>query len=289
MGKNRVFGGLGIFLITTLAWNFFHPQYDMGQISPLHVSLKAFLLIAVIWYAVCWVNIVDQRDRRPVMLFGKYVRTLGPGLSLLEPLFYRTLEDVNVQDDTYELEVPEVQTKDNVGISLIGLLTYCADEDRVKEFIVNVVDGEDSLGERGLSTLTDVTAKQNLDDLLENRDQFCALIKDELASRSKDWGFTVKAFELKALVISDKVIAEAIAMKARAAKEGAAELTRADFQLQVAKKLNEAADAYTEKGRWLKGMETMLELCRSGQNNTILIPTDLTEALARSKTLFPAA
>jgi regulator of protease activity HflC (stomatin/prohibitin superfamily) len=255
-----------------------HAGYHM----PLFFLFGALILA----YLANGINIVDQWNRRPVMFFGKYVRTLGPGISWVEPLTYNMLSDINVQDTVIEVEAEEVQTKDNVGVGLVGVLTYCIAESNVRAAVLNVRDVYDSTLQRALSTLTDTTGTTDLDGLLEHRDNFCNTIAKTLGERVGGWGVTVKAFELKGFTVLDDAIAEAVAMKARAQKEGAAEVVRAQLQEQVTTALNTAAAAYTPQGRWLKGMETLIELARSANNNTIMIPTDLTESLAK---LLPSA
>jgi regulator of protease activity HflC (stomatin/prohibitin superfamily) len=85
----------------------------------------------------------------------------------------------------------------------------------------------------------------------------------------------VIAVELRDVKITDESIQEAIALKARAAKEAEAEMVRAEAQVAIAKELSLAAKELTTDGWRLKAMETTLELCRSAENNTILVPTEL--------------
>jgi len=295
----RLIAGLVTLAALYFGWNLMHPgiqQVSQTGNGPLvaimipnadHIPLRVLFGSFFTWYLFCFINIVDQRVRRPVMRFGKYVRTLDAGLNFLEPIVHDTLRDVSVQDVVIEVEVDDMQTKDNVGISIKGLLTYRIDENQVQAAVVEVEDVDKSVNERALSTLADVGATRDLDTLLEHRDQFCIDIKAKLSERITSWGIAVQAFELQEFRINDGEVEKAIAMKARARKEGEAELVRASMQTQIAKSLNEAAELYTENGRWLKGVETLTELCRSGNNNTILVPTDLTESLARVHPLLP--
>lgn len=246
----------------------------------LRLSWPAALGLMTIWYFLCWINIINEWDRRPIFLFGRYVKTLGPGLCLMEPLVYTALDDVEVWDTTIEVPVPAVQTKDNVNIAMVGVLTYRIDAEKVKLAVVAVEDVYDSLLQRALSTLVDQAGKVDLDHLLSGRDEFSAVVVASLKQRVTVWGVMVQAFEIKELEIGDEEVAQAIAMKARAEKEGAAELVRAGYQRRVAEELNAAASTYDEQGRWLKGMEVLVELSRSAQNSTILIPNDLTGALS---------
>lgn len=238
------------------------------------------LSLAVLWYFIAGINIINEWERRPVLLFGRYMETAGPGLRFIEPLFHTTMGDYSVQDRTVEVEVGAVQTKDNVNISLIGVLTYRIDPAKVKEAVVEVEDVDDSLLERALATLVDQAGKADLDHVLSERDQFSTDLVAKLKGRVATWGLDIKAFEIKEVEINDEAVEQAIAMKARAEKEGAAELVRAGYQQRVAEALNKAAGTYDDKGRWLKGMEVLVELSRSAQNNTIVIPSDLTGMLA---------
>jgi hypothetical protein len=90
-------------------------------------------------------------------------------------------------------------------------------------------------------------------------------------------GLTVRAVELKDFRVADESIARSIAMKARAMKEAQAELARAEMQAEIVGRLNKAAEDLQPAGWRLKTLEVLVELTRSAQNNTILIPANLAE------------
>ena len=244
------------------------------------ISLKAFILVLIGWYLLNWVNIIQEWDRRPVLLFGRYKGAYGPGFVLLEPFFHTFLSDISVQDIVVTISVPQAQTSDNVGITVEGVLTYRINADRIRDAVVEVEDVHGSVDERATSTLADEIGKSDLVQLLEHRDTFSGTINTTVGARVARWGVTAQAFELKKLKITDTAVEQAIAMKARAQKEGEAELTRARMQEQIAAALNQAAATYNDQGRWLKGIETLVELCRSANNNTLLIPTNLAQSLS---------
>lgn len=232
-------------------------------------------LTIVGWYVICWFNVIQQWNRRPVMFWGKYSMTCGPGLVFIEPLLYTTLADVPVMDVVETLQVPKLQTKDNVPVGVEALLTYRIDEDAVENAVVRVGNVRAATLQRAMSTISDIGGTTDLDHLLEQRAKFGEDVVNKLKERVADWGVTIVALELKSLKINDEKIEQAIAMKARAQKEAAAELARALMQVQITTALNEAASKMTAAGWRLKEIETLLELCRSGTNNTLLIPTNL--------------
>jgi regulator of protease activity HflC (stomatin/prohibitin superfamily) len=270
-----------------VAWSYFSggdtTVYEYGHVHTVHtpgsVSITLYLLVLAVWYGLNWINMVNEWERRPVMRFGRYISTAGPGLVFVEPLIHTVLKDVPVQDIVAVVPLEHVQTKDNVGVSLVGLLTYRIDPVNVRKAVVEVADINTAIMQRGISTLTDEVGKSELTHLLDDRDKFCGIIKETLTKRVESWGAKVQAFELKSFKITDSAIENAIAMKAKAQKEGEAELTRAEMQTRIAEALNKAAATYNEQGWRLKSIETLIELCRSAQNNTILLPSNLSGML----------
>ena len=156
---------------------------------------------------------------------------------------------------------------------------HCCDQARVRDFIVQVANGYEATRQRALASVTEIVGNHELDAILHNRGQFYSEVRDSLQAKVAAWGVTVIAVELKDIQITDEQIQQAIAMKARAGKEADAELVRAAMQLHIAKKLVEAAGALTPDGWRLKELEVLVELTRSAQNNTLLIPTNLLKGL----------
>ena len=186
-----------------------------------------------------------------------------------------------MQDVVEELKVENVQTHDNVRLNILGVLTTRIHPDNVKKYIVEVQDADNALNERANAAVTEAVGRGTLDDILGKRDEFSKKVKEALMSKVQQWGIEVKAIEIKDFKIADTDIEKSIAMKARAEKEAQAELKRAEMQKQIAEQLREAAHIYDPETWRLKGLETLIELCRSAQNNTVLVPTDLLSSLAK--------
>lgn len=239
-----------------------------------------FLLGFAVIYVLSGINVIKEWERRPVLLFGKYAKTAGPGLEWIEPAVHTLLDDVSVQDTVEELKVENVQTHDNVRLNILGVLTTRIHPDNVKKYVVEVEDAENALSERANAAVTEAVGRGTLDDILGKRDEFSTKVKEALVSKVQQWGIEVKAVEIKDFKIADTDIEKSIAMKARAEKEAQAELKRAEMQKQIAEQLKEAAHTYDADAWRLKGLETLIELCRSAQNNTVLIPTELLGSLA---------
>lgn len=248
------------------------------------IVILGYILFLILWYIGLGINIIKEWERRPVLFLGKWKNSYGPGFVFIDPLFHNILPDIPVQDVVMDIEADKVQTKDNVRVSLVGVITYRINPDNVKDAVVEVGDIYSAIKSRALSTLTDEGAQNDLDHVLENRVAFSKKILETLTERTKNWGVKIKAFEIRDFKIGDTAIEQAIAMKAKAQKEGEAELKRAEMQLKVGQALNDAAKTLSAEGWKFKALETLIEMTRSAQNNSILIPVDLNSTLSAAFT-----
>jgi regulator of protease activity HflC (stomatin/prohibitin superfamily) len=253
----------------------------LGDPTVISVGLATWLLVLVAIYVLSGLRIVREWERLPVLLFGKYKTTLTPGLKWYDPIFHTFLDRVTIQDTVSELEVKNVQTRDNVPISFTVVVTKRVEESKVRDFVVQVEDGDDAVDTRAQVAAIESVGTKNLDDILHDRSAFAQVVEEALRPKIDKWGIMVLAVEISDLEITDESIKQAIAMKARAKKEAEGDLERAGMQLEIARKLAEAGGEYTPEARWLKGLEVMIEMTRSANNNTIIIPTDGVNDMAK--------
>jgi regulator of protease activity HflC (stomatin/prohibitin superfamily) len=235
------------------------------------------LVVIATIYVLKGLVIVKQWERVPVTRFGRYLRTLGPGLSWVEPFTSRRLDPRPVQDVVYSLTMPSVLTHDNVPVELTIAVTRYIAADQVPQTVLAVASYRAAEDQRALATVAELVGRRPIDYIFDKRVEFCEEIRATLQERVKNWGLTVRAVELKDFRVADEAIARSIAMKARAMKEAQAELARAEMQAEIVSRLNKAAEDLQPAGWRLKTLEVLVELTRSAQNNTILIPANLAE------------
>ena len=239
------------------------------------------------FYFISGLHVVNEWERKPMKRFGKFAGVMGPGIRWREPFSTRIIETIDIRDQVdnifqwLRIKPSSIQTHDNVPITFEGLITYRIREKDVASFVLKVEDGYQALWERSLTIISEHISNTELDQILHDRATLYTAIMEKLQANIDVWGIQLIALELKDVSISDTSIQEAIAMKARAQKEADAELARARMQREIAEELKLAGDAYDESAWKLKGIETLLELCRSADNNTVLIPTDIVQGLAK--------
>lgn len=244
-------------------------------------------VLVVFWFGVGGINIVNEWARRPVLRLGKYRGAIGPGLVWLNPAIEWPLNDVIVRDTVVSIKLESVQTKDNVPLGFLLVLTTRVTD--VRKSVVEVSNFQSAIEERAKAAANSTIRAHDLGEILGLGLSFSEQILKSLQEKIAVWGISALAVEIKDFRIVDTNIEQAISMKARAQKEAEAELKRAEMQEAIAIQLNKAADALDAEGWHLKGLETLLELCRSANNNTILIPTELLRSLTQTFAVTPKA
>ena len=77
----------------------------------------AFLLVVIVTIAM-GVRTVPQGYAYTVERFGRYSRTLGPGLGLIVPYVERVGQKVNVMEQVLDVPSQEAFTRDNAGVTI---------------------------------------------------------------------------------------------------------------------------------------------------------------------------
>jgi len=86
------------------------------------VVLAAVVLVILVLFA--GIKTVPQGYRYTVERFGRYTRTLEPGLNLIVPFFERIGARMNVMEQVLDIATQEVITRDNASVSADAVAFY---------------------------------------------------------------------------------------------------------------------------------------------------------------------
>jgi regulator of protease activity HflC (stomatin/prohibitin superfamily) len=151
------------------------------------------ILIAVLVFM--GVKMVPQGSNYTVERFGRYTRTLQPGLGLLIPLIYRVGNKVNMKEQVMDVLPQTVITADNANVTVDGIVFFQIFDAAKASYEVNQL--ERAILNLTMTNLRSVCGSMDLDELLSKRDQIGDRILTTVDEATNAWGVKVLRVEIK--------------------------------------------------------------------------------------------
>ena len=191
----------------------------------------AFIIFAIIIIAK-GVTIVPQSDLYVIERLGKFNTVLHGGFHVIIPVIDSIRAKLTSREQLVDIEKQSVITRDNVNISIDGIV-FCKVDD-AKEATYNVVSFKNAIANLAMTTLRSEIGGMELDDTLSNRETLNAKLQTELGSAAANWGIKVTRVEISDISVPDE-IERAMNMQMEAEREKRAIETKAkaDKEAQI--------------------------------------------------------
>ncbi|MFL1706397.1 SPFH domain-containing protein [Campylobacter sp. MOP7] len=288
-------------------------MYSEFMVFGLVVAVLAFLFLKA------GIKIVSQSDIMIIERLGKFHKILDGGFHLIIPFIDQIRAVITVREQLVDILKQQVITKDNVNISVDGIVFLKVTDGKMA--LYNVDSYKKAIANLAMTTLRGEIGAMNLDDTLSSRDRLNSALQVALGDAASNWGVKImrveiseisvpagieaamnmqmkaerekRAIELKAQAEKEALIRNAEALKQEKVLQAEAIERMADAkkyeQIAIAQGQKDAMDMINESMAQNKNAAEFLlardrvaafnELAKNSANDKILVPYEATELI----------
>jgi regulator of protease activity HflC (stomatin/prohibitin superfamily) len=286
------------------------------------VTLIVLLAVAALILVVVarTVRIVPQARAGVIERFGRYQRTLSPGLALVVPFVDRLRPLLDLREQVVSFAPQPVITEDNLVVNIDTVIYFQVTDAKAASYeIANYIQAIEQLT---VTTLRNVIGGIALEKTLTSRDHINTQLRGVLDEATGKWGIRVNRVELKAIdppasiqesmekqmradrekratVLNAEGVKQSQILEAEGAKQSAILRAEGDRQSQIVRAEGQAKAIETVFGAIHAGdadpkllayqyLQMLPQIAHGDSNKLWLIPTEFSNALAHFQAEFSA-
>jgi regulator of protease activity HflC (stomatin/prohibitin superfamily) len=246
----------------------------MGAIGQFYLAGSFILAAALIASAL---KMANTWEKFVVLRAGKLLGVKGPGLFLIIPVIDNIVAKIDQRIQTTAFSAEEALTKDTVPVNVDAIIFWFVHD--AQKAALNITDYREAIDRVAQTSLREMIGSSMLSALLSERTAADEILRGEIATKTADWGISVKSVEIRDVAIP-VALQDAMSRQAQAEREKQARMILGSAEAAIASSFVEAAMTYAEHptALQLRAMNIIYETTKE-RGATILMPTSMVDSM----------
>jgi regulator of protease activity HflC (stomatin/prohibitin superfamily) len=241
---------------------------------PLIVTIVLALVGIFLGYSV---KMAQQWEKAVILRLGKLFAVKGPGLFILVPIIDQVTMWIDQRIRTSEFSAEQALTRDTVPVNVDAIVFWMVHD--AERAALEIVDYNSAIQRVAQTSLREMIGSSMLSELLSERKEADATLKQVIGAKTAEWGVTVNSVEIRDVAIPAN-LQDAMSRQAQAERERQARVILGQAEEDVAQKFLNAAALYAQspEALQLRAMNIIYETTKE-RGATILMPSSMVDAM----------
>ncbi len=223
------------------------------------------------------IQMAYQWERAVLLRLGKFRGLRESGLFVILPVIDKVAQFVDQRIRVTDFSAETTLTNDTVPVSVDAIALWMVWDP--EKAILEVEHFEDAVILSAQTALRNAIGKNELGQLLSERDRLGHEIQEVLDEKTNRWGVTIESVEIRDIIIPE-ALEDAMSRQAQAERERQSRIILGTAETEIAKKFAEASKHYigNEVALHLRAMNMVYEGLRQ-KGSMVIVPSSAVETM----------
>lgn len=240
------------------------------------IPITVILVVASIFISMS-IHIADQWEKAIVLRMGKFVGLKGPGIFMIIPILDKIDKYIDQRVRVTEFKADQTLTKDTVPVNVDAVVYWTVWD--AEKAALEVQEYETAIWQIAQTALRDMIGKNELAELLQERDKVADDLQKILDHNTNPWGITCQTVGIKDIIIP-QILADAMSKEAQAERERRARVILGTAETEIAEKFAKASEQYKNNpvALHLRGMNMLFEGLKE-KGSMVIVPSSALDSM----------